>query len=237
MEQPDHLVDGISVEEEVRVVVPDGVQAEQNIVLRQLAAAVLLGEGLPRALLRFDVLLHLVPGAVPRNDLRGRRRHERIGEQREAPLLLQEAVDGPQRADALELEEALNLRVLGVLEHVDELPIIRPHLVGVHDLVPPADFKRVLEKLGVVAEGAVLDELLPLLVVLRHHEARQDGADVLDLRVHAGRLAPPRQDVDLVGVLADAEAGLKEAEQAALLHVEPQGDVLAALHHVRVRGG
>jgi len=54
-----------------------------------------------------------------------------------------------------------------------------------------------LEEGGVVAEGAVLHERLAAAVVLRDHQRAQDRAQVLDLRVHARRLALPARDVHL----------------------------------------
>ena len=64
---------------------------------------------------------------------------------------------------------------------------------------PPTIHTAHLEQLGVVRKLLVGDELLPRAVVLRDQQAREDRAQVFDLRRHARLLAAPRQDVDLVG--------------------------------------
>ena len=98
--------------------------------------------------------------------------------------------------------------------------------------MPPANLKDPLKKPSVVHELLVLDELLPGAVVRRHHEPAHDGADLLELFGDALRLASKREDVDFVRVLAHVQRSLEQPEQLALLHVEPERDVLGALDEV-----
>ena len=58
-----------------------------------------------------------------------------------------------------------------------------------------------LEELGVVLEAAVHQQPLAALVVLRDEQARQDGADVLELRVHPALLTRPGHDIHLHPVM------------------------------------
>lgn len=48
----------------------------------------------------------------------------------------------------------LNLTVCRVHEHVDQLAVLRAHAVWVHDLVPPAQLKALLEEGRVVLQHA-----------------------------------------------------------------------------------
>lgn len=68
-----------------------------------------------------------------------------------------------------------------------------------------------LEELRVLCKVPVAYELLSLLVVLRYHEAAEDGADVADLRMHALVFAAPRQDVHLQVVFTPRGAGRAHA--------------------------
>lgn len=70
--------------------------------------------------------------------------------------------------------------------------------------MPPPNFKAVPEELGVVCKVAIGNEMLTELVVAGDDEAAQDRAHVSDLRVDAGLLGPPREHVDLVGVLGSS---------------------------------
>lgn len=109
----DHPVHWVAVEPEVIVVVPDGVEAVEDLLLRQLPRRVALRERVPRALLRLDLARHLHPGLLPpqlvvRVDLGRGQGHERVVQQLQAPALVQEpphrlrhaGSDSPSRARA-----------------------------------------------------------------------------------------------------------------------------------------
>ena len=81
-------------------------------------------------------------------------------------------------------------------------------LAWVHDLVPAPDLKHVLKPGRVGLEVPPRDQLLPLPVVRRDHQAAEDRADVSDLLPHAAILRPPRADVHLRGGLG-LQSGFK----------------------------
>ena len=139
---------------------------------------------------------------------------------------------GAHGLDELEVEQLLNVRHLRVLEQVDHLAVFASHLLRVHHLVPAANLEDSLEELRVVFEVFVLDELLPRAVVGRHHQTAHDGADLLQLLRDSLRLGPEREHVNLVRVLAHVERSLQQPEELALVHVQPERDVLGALDKV-----
>jgi hypothetical protein len=56
-----------------------------------------------------------------------------------------------------------------VLKHIHELSIRRPHLIGIHHLIPASNLKDAAEELLVGAKLLILEELLGLSVVGREH--------------------------------------------------------------------
>ena len=181
-------------------------------------------------------MLHLVAPPLAHLDLLRGHSNELILQHPEGPPLRQQGVDRSQAPHALELQKVLHLPELRVHEHVKELAVLRPHLLWVEDLVPPADLKHVLEELRIVAELLALDELLPLFVVLRHNQAAQDGAHVPELLVYPVVLAPVRYHIHPIRVLADVKGGFQKPQKPAVRQAQPQRDILGPLLVV-IRGG
>mmetsp|Transcript_27 Transcript_27/g.73 ORF Transcript_27/g.73 Transcript_27/m.73 type:complete len:218 (-) Transcript_27:798-1451(-) len=145
-----HLVNGVAVEEQERIVVADGIQREQHVVLSEAPPGIAPHQRLPRPLLLLDLRLDLGPGLAVRDDLPRGLLHQRVPQHLHTPLLLKKRVDRLQRAHRVELEQRLHVLQLRVLQKVHELAIVAAHLFRVEDLVPAAHLKHFLEECLVV---------------------------------------------------------------------------------------
>ena len=118
-------------------------------------------------------------------------------------MLFQEVIHSAHLFDKLELEQPLNVGVLRVHQHVDQLPIICSHALGIQNFVSPSNLKDGGEIVRVLFKASVFDHLLANFIIRSHCQAGQNGADVSDLFVDSAGLRLPRQDINLVSVLAD----------------------------------
>ena len=95
----------------------------------------LLGQSLPAAFLVLDVPLHFRPDPPKRDDLCGRSAQQGIREDGCASSGLQKGTDSVQVLDWVEVEQLLNGRGGCIHEKIDELAILRAHLIRIHDFV------------------------------------------------------------------------------------------------------
>mmetsp|Transcript_4564 Transcript_4564/g.13952 ORF Transcript_4564/g.13952 Transcript_4564/m.13952 type:complete len:387 (+) Transcript_4564:649-1809(+) len=227
----DHLIDRITVEAQVGVIVTDRVEHRLQLLLADASALITVGDVLDGALLLVDLGLYLVTTLAVTLDLHGGGTDVLISQHGQCVAFLQKVVHRVDGRDQREAEQILDVRALTVHEQVHELAVLGAHLVRVHDLVAAAQFEERLKELLVVLKVLVLEQLLSGAVVTGHHQAREDGADVLQLGVDARRLAlAVRNDVHLVGVLTHAERSHQQPQMLALVVGKAHRNVASSLH-------
>ena len=157
-----HPLAWIAIRAEERVVIPDAVYALPDFLLAEARARVLGGERLNRTLFALDVLLDVTARTAFGVNLFSRNRDEIVTEKVDGVVLLEDNVDALDGRNARKAQQVLDLcrlailwsglsqggrhdnLVLAHLEDVNQLPVRRTHLVGVHNLVPPTELKDVL---------------------------------------------------------------------------------------------
>ena len=83
-------------------------------------------------------------------------------------MLFEEVVHSANLFDQLELEQPLNVGVLRVHQHVDQLSIICSHALGIENLVSPSNLKDGGEIIRVLLKASVFDHLLADFIVRSH---------------------------------------------------------------------
>ena len=164
----DHLVHRVPVEHQEGGVVPDGVEAPFDILLTKIVVRELSYQPFHGCLLHLDSLLDFLPGPTPVHDRCCCSDHIGMFQQCKSVVLFEEVVHSANLFDQLELEQPLNVGVLRVHQHVDQLSIICSHALGIENLVSPSNLKDGGEIIRVLLKASVFDHLLADFIVRSH---------------------------------------------------------------------
>ena len=66
--------------------------------------------------------------------------------------------------DKFKLEQSLNIGILTVHQHVNQLPVVCPHALGIEDLMTSSDLEHGREKFRIVLKRPVFDHFLSNLI-------------------------------------------------------------------------
>ena len=125
--------------------------------------------------------------------------------------------------DKFKLEQSLNIGILTVHQHVNQLPVVCPHALGIEDLVTSSDLEHGREKFRIVLKRPVFDHFLSNLIRLRLDcydidiKLRHDSYNQAEKRARLGSVSDSSSTCSSSPFeLCDAQEGVAIVEHAII---------------------